>query len=439
MIRPCCLLAVLAVGGICILAPPNAASAQDSTGEPGLSLASKLGDVAPQKTRGWDDFNPCQGGSCQGGSCQSCLCQGGSCQSCLCQGGSCQSCLCQGGSCQSCLCQGSPCQSCPCQNGSCQNGLCESGEATWIDKYLAAVDDCGCNNTDWKCCTGPALCGYADYLNWAARRPGLDFAAVVPLPVPPAQAAAPVPLVTDTLDLGRDNGVRAGFAYRFAAGWDLALDYTYFFTGNQATVTQGAPGVWELLAPRSIFSTTPMQSVEADGNLRLNIVDLEANWRSCLRDTVGFRAFGGFRWAEIDQQFNNTYQRILGITPITGTIHLPSSMNGEGIRCGAELEWRAGCGVRIFGRGAQSVLLADFHMRHFESDSRSATPLLDVPVTATQVVPVLEAAVGVAWGCGPWEISGGYEMSNWFNMAEINRPADSLFIDGAFVRAAFSR
>jgi hypothetical protein len=372
MTRPCCLLAILAVGGTCILAPPGAASAPDTMGEPGLALASKLEDASAPKSMGTEG-------------------------------------------------------SCPCQDG----------DASWVKRYLAAEDDCGCNNADWRCCTQPAVFGYADYLNWAARRPGLDFAAIVPLPVPAGQP--PVPLVTDALDLGRSGDVRAGIGYRFAAGWDLALNYTHFYTANQASVSQGASGTWELLATRSLFDTIPMNSIEADGSLRLNMLDLEANWRSLLDDTLGFRAFAGFRWAEIDQQFDNTYQYVLGFTPITGTIHLPSNMNAEGIRFGAELEWRAGYGLRIFGRGAQSLLLADFHMRHFESDTRSATPLLNVPVNTSQIVPVLEAAAGIAWGRGPWEISAGYEMSNWFNMADLDRTSESLFIDGAFVRLAFSR
>ena len=40
-----------------------------------------------------------------------------------------------------------------------------------------------------------------------------------------------------------------------------------------------------------------MNSVEADGTLQINIQDFEAEWSSCLNDTVGFKAFGGFRWA----------------------------------------------------------------------------------------------------------------------------------------------
>jgi len=285
------------------------------------------------------------------------------------------------------------------------------------------------------CCAQPGVFGYADYLNWAARRPGLDFASVVPLPL---VAGKPLtPLATDSLDLGDSNGTRAGVGYRFAAGWDFTANYTYFRTANEASVSQGGSATWELLATRSVFNTTAMTSVEADGSLRLNMVDLEANWRSLLNDTIGFRAFGGFRWAEIDQQFNNTYHT-QAIPTVTGTIYFPSDMHADGIRFGAEFEWRASCGLRIFGRGAQSILLADFDMRHFESDTVHGV-LLDLPVSTTQIVPVLEAAAGIGWGHGPWEISAGYEMSNWFNMADLERPSESLFIDGAFVRLAFSR
>jgi hypothetical protein len=313
---------------------------------------------------------------------------------------------------------------------------CQDGDSSWVKRFLSADNNCRCDDGDWMCCTQPGVFGYADYLNWKARRPGLDFAAIVPLPVVFGQT--PDPLVTDSLDLARSSGVRAGIGYRFATGWDLTLSYTNFSTANETSVTQNASGTWELVATRSLFNTIPMNSVEADGSLRLNVVDVEANWRSLLNDTVGFRAFAGFRWAEIDQKFNNTYQYTSGITPVTGTVRFPSEMNAEGIRFGAEFEWRTCCGLRIFGRGAQSILVADFHMRHFESNTLHGV-VLDLPVNTTQIVPVLEAAAGLAWSRGPWEISGGYEMSNWFNMADLERASQSLFIDGAFVRLAFSR
>ena len=55
------------------------------------------------------------------------------------------------------------------------------------------------------------------------------------------------------------------------------------------------------------------------------------------------------------------------------------------------------------------------------------------------MVPVFEAAVGVAYARGPWEFRAGYEMSDWFNMVQVNRPAQSLLLDGYFLSLSFSR
>ena len=207
--------------------------------------------------------------------------------------------------------------------------------------------------------------------------------------------------MTDMLDFGRDSGVRAGFAFRFAAGWDLDLDYTYFFTAHQALVGQGAPGVWELLATRSIFNTTPMQSVAADGSLRLNIVDLAANWRSYLSDTVGFRAV----WRlPLGRDRPAVRQHLpLHPRPHSHYRHDPPADHHECRR--RPLRRRAGVAgslriARLRTRGAVG-LARRFPHAALRERHRSAIPLLDVPVSATQVVPVLEAAVGVAWAGGP--------------------------------------
>ena len=113
-------------------------------------------------------------------------------------------------------------------------------------------------------------------------------------------------------------------------------------------------------------------------------------------------------------------------------------MDAEGIRLGAELEWRSPCGLRVFGRGAESVLVADFQTRQQEVDPAAAININASGSTAV-VVPVFEAAVGVAYARGPWEFRAGYEMSDWFNMVQVNRPAQSLLLDGYFLSFSFAR
>jgi hypothetical protein len=65
--------------------------------------------------------------------------------------------------------------------------------------------------------------------------------------------------------------------------------------------------------------------------------------------------------------------------------------------------------------------------------------VVNVKENSTQVVPVTEAAAGIGWCFGPWEVSAGYEMSNWFNLAQANRTSQNLLLDGCFFRMALTR
>ena len=213
--------------------------------------------------------------------------------------------------------------------------------------------------------------GNLDYLNWSARRSGLDFASFVSATVPTA-----LPTASVSLDFDRADGFRGGIGYRFGNGWNVSWTCTYFRAENRETVTAGTAGLAadpELIATQSYLETgktfkLPMNSVIADGALQVNIQDFEAQWSSCLNDTVGFTAFGGFRWARISQNFNMIYDYGFGV----GGINLPNNMDAGGIRLGAEIEWRSTCGLRVFGRAAESVLVANFQTRQHEVDPATA-------------------------------------------------------------------
>jgi hypothetical protein len=287
---------------------------------------------------------------------------------------------------------------------------------------------------------GPGVIAYADYLYWKASPTGLDYATV-------ANPITLAPIATASLDLPRSDGYRFAVGYRFAgACCDLTCNYTHFQSSDRQSVVAGNAAT-ELLSTRSFFSTVAMDSIEADDALKLNIYDIEANWRTCLNDTVGFRGFGGVRLATLDQDFNSNYTLL---TIVNGTINLPTRMDAAGIRLGAEFEWRTAWGFRVFGRGASSLLVADFTTERREVNSLDGL-IIDTSAETTRIVPVLEAAAGIAWSWGPMELSAGYEISNWFNMVGVGDvsggvgtvpvtaasaifPQQSLFIDGCFAR-----
>jgi hypothetical protein len=303
--------------------------------------------------------------------------------------------------------------------------------------------ECQSPDGDWLCCYPPGVIGQIDYLNWAARRTNLDYAAVINPAQAPVPATGYTQLETLSLDFRRDEGLRAAVGYHFAAQWDLTWTYTQFHTEGQAALVPSNTMTLGLVATRSLLTGTtqasPLDQIEANGSLQLRMHDIEGNWRYWLNETVGFRAFGGVRLAMLDEQFNNTYNFLFqGFIPESGVIHQPVKMNAAGIRFGAELQWRTLGGLLVFGRAAQSILVADFQTQQYEQDTLSGL-IINQSNSSFQIVPVLEAAVGVAWSRGPWEVSAGYEMSDWFNMVDPTRAAESLFLDGCFVRLALTR
>lgn len=309
-----------------------------------------------------------------------------------------------------------------------------TSETPWFQRFLLPVPEATQPVDDWLTCNGPGVMGQVDYLFWSARRSGLDFAALESVTNPDVP-----PVATFSLNFDRSNGVRGGLGYRFESGWNVLWTYTYFRVANQETVTSDLAADPRLIATQSYLDTgllakTPMTSITADGAVRLNIHDVQAEWSSCLNDTVGFKAFGGFRYAQIDQTFNIAYAYAAG----NGNIALPNLMDAEGVRLGAEFQWRTPAGLRVFARGAQSVLVGDFRTRYQEVAPASNLNI-DVPGHTATVVPVVEAAAGLAYARGPWEFRGGYEMSDWFNLVQVNRPPQSLLLDGFFLSLSFSR
>ena len=312
-----------------------------------------------------------------------------------------------------------------------------SGETPWFQRFMLPVPEANDTVDDWLSCNKPGLLGNVDYLNWSARRSGMDFASVVSVAKPTGPTVATV-----SLDFDQASGCRGGIGYRFGNGWNVAWTYTYFRIQNQESVSTSAPATPPnagLIATQSFLSTGQtnpgyMTSIEADGTVLVNIQDFEAQWSSCLNDTVGFAAFGGFRWAKIDQNFNSNYTYSSG----AGNVSLPNNMDAAGVRVGAEIQWRSTCGLRVFARGAESVLVADFTTRQHEVDP-DAGVTIDVSNNSAVVVPVFEAAVGVAYASGPWELRTGFEMSDWFNLVQANRPAQDLLLDGYFLSLSYSR
>jgi Legionella pneumophila major outer membrane protein precursor len=264
---------------------------------------------------------------------------------------------------------------------------------------------------------------------------------------------------------GRDSGLRVGVGYQFADCWDATWNYTYFFT-NGAAATEATADNPVRLTQSALFSLAmPLPATGGDfafgSSLNFQLHDLEFGRWINLDKSVALRLFGGFRWAMIDQKLAQSWHDALNEFPngdvfsSTGASLGVIDMEGFGIRLGSEARWKLPAGFSLFGKGSASVLAGHFHYAVDAIDTQiraivdfppqQTTTALTYRGSTTQAVPVLEAAVGAAWTYYQLEVSAGYELSAWFNMA--NRYAftggapvsNDLLLDGLFLRVAFTR
>jgi hypothetical protein len=282
-----------------------------------------------------------------------------------------------------------------------------------------------------------------DYLNWDVRQRGTDFAITTD-----DKADTSVRGSVHHLDMDRNSGVRTSLGYRTSSGWELALGYTYFQTDGVASVgINGFPEAMWATRSHPIRNEEAL-TADASGEFTYNVFDVEARYplvRSC---PVTVQIFGGLRWADIDQALRVAYN---GSDFNDGQFSDVSSMTAFGLRLGAESQWHLTSSWSLFGNAAGSILYGRFHTALLETEVASTDTIVDVRDDYDQAVPVIEAAVGVAWNRGPWEIRGGYELANWFNLADRSMfpsldhegaytpQSQDVLLDGLFVRFSFAR
>lgn len=267
-----------------------------------------------------------------------------------------------------------------------------------------------------------------DYLNWSVNRQGLDFAVATD-----GTALAVGNGSVQNLDFGQASGVRVGVGYLFASGWDLTGNYTYFHNTASAFAAEPAGGnLWATLSHPNVNQEAA--TAAASGTFNYDVFDLEAGYGVLLTEAIAIRPFGGLRWANIDQNLNVRYD---GRDFDDAVVDNNLTMNGFGFRLGLEGYWRLGRGWSLFGRGAGSVLYGNFRSQLVETNFSGADTVVNVRDHYMQAVPVLETALGTAWQYERFQFAAGYELNNWFNLANRSMFPDNVH-EGAYAPSSNS-
>lgn len=291
-----------------------------------------------------------------------------------------------------------------------------------------------------KSCGPESCCGglfvTADYLYWRATQNATPYAGSASHPsgsiddLPINSGASLTSELVDTR-YDRNSAFRINFGYMMSDCWDIGFRYTYFRTNGFSSLGDASLDTDSVLANRldrnlanlvldSTFDDGYVDFASQSISLRYSTYDLELGRYLRLNSRrLAVRALGGFRFAEINQNSQITYQSISGNSFLTSDTTESIGMSAWGLRVGGETHYLVGWGFSAFARGYASLLYADFDTQRIDlQKSSTAAGIRDITDGFQHLVPVAELNLGLRWQRGGFYVAGGYDMANWFNMVQ---------------------
>ena len=279
-----------------------------------------------------------------------------------------------------------------------------------------------------------------EYLYLKPYRSNLDFAIVSPNTNPDPEGSI------------QSDPWHSRSAFRIGAGYGLPNDgpdigfyYTYLHDDQIGGLVQPAGGL--LFATQTHPGTVELVGrATAEATLSYNVFDLEMGRRMMLGDSLALRPFGGLRFAEIDQNFNITYN---GGDANQDLVEQPPQVRRRRRAGRAQVDWMLFEHWTVYGRAAGSLMTGDYNATVSEFNNNGATPLTNVNQSFRKITPVAEMAFGVAYQGEHLRLSLGYEITNWFSLVDtpsfvddvqqgkIQRNISDLGVDGLAARVEF--
>jgi len=272
----------------------------------------------------------------------------------------------------------------------------------------------------------PAWLVEAEYLNWRSHRSSLPFAGLLTFG---ANGSYDSELVET--EFGRDSGFRFSVGRRSVDRWDVVFRYTFFQNSGATAVgdpTVDSDAIFCNLMDRSLADRRVDRNLDdgradaARESISLDhfVYDLEFG-RTLDFCGLSVRPFGGFRFAEIKQSASVLYQNFTPPAELdTYGIESDVDMTAWGIRGGGQVSHALfDCGLSLFGRGAASLMLADFRVQRTDVATDQPSGIAESRRHRhgyQAIVPQAELAAGLRYDYGRFFIAAGYELSYWFGM-----------------------
>jgi hypothetical protein len=299
-------------------------------------------------------------------------------------------------------------------------------------------DVCGYNcpaNLDIKCGWNFFISG--SFLYWQAREHGIDEGIFI-------ETTNVINMIT-----AKSPDFKYHPAFKVAIGgvsdydkWNFRAQYTRysakdigsFSAPNDQLIGLNANSIQQyfstLYGDNPFFTTVTSiaNQIKLDWKLDLNIADVDMGRTYFVGQKLIFNPFIGIKGGKIDQKgiftttyvnSDNTAQTAFDVTEAKIKTWL------VGPRFGIDTTWKVGCGFRIFGNAAASLVYQDMkvHLDYTQPVQEFNATLLALKSLnkTAQVTPILECILGLGWGSyfndNSWrfDLAAGYELQRYFS------------------------
>ena len=245
------------------------------------------------------------------------------------------------------------------------------------------------------------------------------------------------------------NGLTAEVGYRFGTrGFDLdaTFGYTYFAASGSTSLTANAGTALFPTVTRPGL-TDRASTASADTTLNLNLYDLQLTRRFLIDDRLALRGFGGLRFAEIRQSFVARYD---GLDARSAKVETGSRFEGFGPTLGGEAVLAANRGIHFYMRASGGLLVGDSFNSWVETNDNGTNTYVNAPYDVRKLVPFASLGVGLGWQYRTVSIRFGYDVTQWFGVAErirlssdvaqgaINTRPGNVSVDAFFAQFALT-
>src|SRR5579864_5576357 len=226
-----------------------------------------------------------------------------------------------------------------------------------------------------------------------------------------------------SVDWGASSGVRAGITYRPAGSLlDASVNYPFLWAGASQSLTAPTGGL--LYATQTRPGLVDMVSTaQAASTMSYNVADIVVGRTIPVDGFFVFRWSGGVRIAAINETLDVMYD---GMQATQTHVLRHSNFVGSGLTMATEGRWNLPNDFSLFGRAGGALLGGGQYASYLETDVAGATINANLTDQFWQVIPVLEMGVGIVWQRYGYQVSIGYEITNWFNLVTRTNLSDDL-------------